>query len=67
MLTFSNGRVAHQDRAQDSYVKLGASLETANVELLKLGETSKLAIPSQASKGEGVETRRAASKGRVFL
>ena len=61
------GLVAHQDRAQDSYVRLGASLETVNVELLKVGETSKMAIPSQASKDEGVETRRVASKGRIFL
>ena len=61
------GLVAHQDRAQDSYERLGASLETVNVELLKVGETSKMAIPSQASKDEGVETRRAASKGRIFL
>ncbi len=35
-----DGSVAHLDRAQDSYVRLGASLETKNVELLKLGETS---------------------------
>ena len=61
------GLVAHQDRAQDSYVRLGASLETVNVELLKVGETSEMAIPSQASKDEGVETRRAASNGRDFL
>ena len=38
-----------------------------NVELLKVGETCEMAIPSQASKDEGVETRRAASKGRKFL
>lgn len=43
-----NGLVAHQDRAQDSYKRLGASLETVNVELLKVGETCKMAIPSQA-------------------
>ena len=61
------GRVAHQDRAQDSYVRLGASLETKNVELLKVGETCKMAIPNQAPKGEGVETRRAESKGSYFL
>ena len=42
-----NGLVAHQDRAQDSYVRLGASLETVNVELLKVGETCKMAIPSE--------------------
>ena len=47
------GLVAHQDRAQDSYVKLGASPEMVNVELLKVGETCKMAIPSQASKDEG--------------
>ena len=67
MLNWERGRVAHQDRAQDSYVGLGASLETVNVELLKVGETCEMAIPSQASKDEGVETRRAASKGRIFL
>ena len=61
------GLVAHLDRAQDSYGKLGASVETVNVELLKVGETCEMAIPSQASKDEGVETRRAASKGRSFL
>ena len=61
------GRVAHQDRAQDSYVRLGASLETVNVELLKVGEPSKMAIPSQALKDEGVETRRVASKVIIFL
>ena len=38
-----------------------------DVELLKVGETCEMAIPSQASKDEGVETRRAASKGRIFL
>ena len=61
------GPVAHQDRAQDSYLRLGASLETVNVELLKVEETCKMAISSQALKDEGVETRRAASKGRIFL
>ena len=61
------GLVAHQDRAQDSYERLGASLEMVDVELLKVGETCEMAIPSQASKDEGVETRRAASKGRIFL
>ena len=34
-----------------------------NVELLKVEETCKMAISNQASKDEGVETRRAASKG----
>ena len=48
-------------------LRLGASLETMNVELLKVGETCEMAIPSQASKDDGVETRRAASKGRFFL
>ena len=42
-----NGLVAHQDRAQDSYERLGALLETVNVELLKVGETCKMAIPSE--------------------
>ena len=62
-----DGPLAQLDRAQDSYERLGASLETGNVELLKVGETFKMAISSQASKDEGVETRRAASKGNFFL
>ena len=62
-----DGPLAQLDRASDSYERLGASLETVNVELLKVGETSEMAIPSQASKDEGVETRRAASKGVTFL
>ena len=62
MLFCGCGLVAHQDRAQDSYEKLGASLETVNVELLKVGETCKMAIPNQAPLSEGVETRRAASR-----
>ena len=62
-----DGSVAQLDRASDSYVRLGASLETVNVELLKVGETCEMAIPSQAPKGEGVETRRAESKGSYFL
>ena len=41
-------------------------METVNVELLKVGETCEMAIPSQASKDEGVETRRAASKGSPY-
>ena len=41
------GLVAHQDRAQDSYKRLGAPLETVDVELLKVGETCKMAIPSE--------------------
>ena len=61
------GSVVQLDRTQDSYKWLGASLETVNVELLKLGETFKMAIPNQAPKGEGVETRRAESKGSFFL
>ena len=36
-----------------------------DVELLKVGETCEMAIPSQASKDEGVETRRAASRGMI--
>ena len=67
MLVWKSGLVAHQDRAQDSYERLGALLETVDVELLKVGETCEMAIPSQASKDEGVETRRAASKGSIFL
>ena len=41
------GLVAHQDRAQDSYERLGALLETVDVELLKVGETCEMAIPSE--------------------
>jgi len=41
---------------------LSALAETPDVELLKVGETCQMAIPSQAPQGEGVETRRAAPK-----
>ena len=41
-------------------------METPDVELLKFGETYKMAIPSQARKREGVETRRAASKAKCY-
>ena len=41
-------------------------METLGVELLKFGETCKMAIPSQAWKQEGVETRRAAPKARCY-
>lgn len=40
-------------------------MEMSGVERLKFGETSQVmlvAIPSQAPSGEGVETRRAATK-----
>ena len=37
---------------------LGASLETKNVELLKVGETFYMAIPSEVPKGKRVETWR---------
>jgi hypothetical protein len=45
--------------------RLSAPRETVDAELLKVGETSQMAIPSQASSKtplgeEGVETRRAA-------
>ena len=53
MLFCGCGLVAHQDRAQDSYVRLGASLETVNVELLKVGETCKMAIPSEVLVSQG--------------
>ncbi|MBI1273314.1 MAG: hypothetical protein GC131_04430 [Alphaproteobacteria bacterium] len=39
---------------------LSAPRETGDAELLKFGETCHMAIPSQARKREGVETRRAA-------
>lgn len=41
---------------------LSARRETDDVELPKFGETFHMAIPSQARKREGVETRRAAPK-----
>ncbi len=44
---------------------LSALAETPAVELLKVGETCQMAIPSQASKEEGVETRRAAPKAKA--
>ena len=47
ILNMVSGLVAHQDRAQDSYERLGASLETVDVELLKVGETCEMAIPSE--------------------
>ena len=56
ILNMMSGLVAHQDRAQDSYVRLGALLETVNVDLFKVGETFEMAIPSQAQRWEGVET-----------
>ena len=43
---------------------LSARRETGDVELLKFGEPCKMAIPSQARRREGVETRRAAPKLR---
>tara|TARA_Y100000814_G_scaffold26154_1_gene17271 strand:- start:218 stop:490 length:273 start_codon:yes stop_codon:yes gene_type:complete len=46
-------------------LNLSALCESIGVELLKNGETFKMAIPCQASKnyfGEGVETLRAAAK-----
>ena len=61
-----DGLVVQLDRTQDSYERLGASLETVNVELFKFGETFEMAIPSQTSQDEGVETRRTASKGNDF-
>ncbi|RSB81110.1 hypothetical protein EFD55_10950 [Rhizobium pisi] len=45
--------------------KLSAPAETPAVELLKVGETCQMAIPSQAPSGEGVETRRAAPKAKL--
>ncbi len=47
--------------------KLSALLETVSVELLKFGETCKMAIPSQALQREGVETRRAAPKAIAMV
>lgn len=46
---------------------LSALWETIDVELLKFGETFQMAIPSQAWKREGVETRRAAPKTSVMV
>ena len=42
-----DGLVVQLDRTQDSYERLGASLETVDVELLKVGETCEMAIPSE--------------------
>ncbi len=51
--------------------KLSALRETGDVELLKVGETSQVAIPSQAQwphgLREGVETRRAAPNADAFF
>ena len=48
---------------------MSAWRETADVELLKFGETFHMAIPSQARRDgflwEGVETRRAAPKANA--
>jgi len=48
---------------------MSALRETEDAELLKLGETCQMAIPSQAltakAAREGVETRRAAPKART--
>lgn len=46
--------------APDLDKDLSARGETRAVELLKFGEPCQMAIPSQARKREGVETRRAA-------
>ena len=52
--------------ATDLRRNLSARRETGDAELLKVGETSQMAIPSQARRTnvrrEGVETRRAAPK-----
>jgi hypothetical protein len=45
--------------------KLSALRETEDAELPKLGETSHVAIPNQARRREGVETRRAAPKANA--
>ena len=50
--------------APDLDDNLSARRETGDVELLKFGEPCKMAIPSQARRREGVETRRAAPKLR---
>jgi hypothetical protein len=56
--------------ATDLNANLSALRETGDVELLKVGEPSKVAIPSQAGRlfaaSEGVETRRAAPKASAF-
>lgn len=45
---------------------LSALRETGGAELLKFGETCKMAIPSQARRREGVETRRAAPTAQCY-
>ena len=55
--------------ATDLSGDLSALQETGDAELLKVGETSQVAIPSQARRTnvrrEGVETRRAAPKANA--
>jgi len=50
---------------RDLSTKLSAPAETPDVEPLKVGEPCQMAIPSQASIEEGVETRRAAPTARA--
>ena len=56
--------VAESVDAPDLDDDLSARGETGDVELLKFGEPCEMAIPSQARRREGVETRRAAPKLR---
>jgi hypothetical protein len=64
--------VAKSADASDLNENLSARRETGDVELLKVGETCEMAIPSQArtddgSRREGVETRRAAPKAKATV
>jgi hypothetical protein len=64
--------VAKSADASDLNENLSARRETGDVELLKVGETCEMAIPSQArkddgSRREGVETRRAAPKAQATV
>jgi hypothetical protein len=47
--------------------QLSARVETRDAELLKVGETFQMAIPSQALQWEGVETRRAAPNANAMV
>jgi len=65
-------RCYHKPRSQVEKMKdefglkqnLSARRKTGDAELLKLGKSCNMAIASQAPKGEGVETRRAAPDNR---
>ena len=64
---YSGGvRVWRNGRRTGLKVTLSAHRETSGVELLKVGGTCHMAIPSQARRREGVETRRAAPTAKRY-